>query len=544
VFYRKAWILCLGTSLLVVLAFFMIKNSTSANAGPPRKRSPSFAGSWYEADADKLKRQLDNYLERAATSLKETPFDRSFQGNAAPKPPVLAIVAPHAGYMFSGQTAAFGYQEARLQKPKRIFLLGPSHYVGFEGAMLPAETEFSTPLGDLQIDTAVIQELKELPLFRVSSEVHKREHSLEMQLPLIKETFGDVLIVPIIVGNLGDETEVAMVGAMVKRFLRPGDLIVVSSDFTHFGPRYEFEPFRTNLKENIRLLDSEAFQHLSQRDLRGFMEFRNRTSDTICGFYPCSVLLSLLPAKSYCSLLNYRTSQDTLVEDDRNSVSYMALAFSNPDHKEWGSDEGDASSILSAQDKKNLLLLARKTLEKFVKGERNPADDPELKALVSEPMHKKLGVFVTLYKVPPGSQQHVDRMHKDLRGCIGYIWPVKSLFESVIDNTIGACSRDHRFVPVNKSELEELQIDINVLTPPRRVGSYKDIVVGRDGVILYKDGKQAVFLPSVATEFGWDVAELLTQLSLKAGCGADAWKQDAKFDVFQSDSFEEGDELK
>jgi hypothetical protein len=444
--------------------------------------------------------------------------------------------------MFSGQTAAFAYQEARLQKPKRIFLFGPSHYVGFEGAMLPTETAFSTPLGDLQVDVAVINELKELPLFRVSSEVHKREHSLEMQLPLIKETFGDVQIVPIIVGNLGDETEVAMIGAMVKRFLRSGDLIVVSSDFTHFGPRYDFEPFHTNLKENIRKLDSEAFHHLNQADLRGFMEFRNRTSDTICGFYPCSVLLSLLPASSHCSLLNYRTSQDALVEDDRNSVSYMALAFSNPYHKEWGSAEADAAgSLLAGQDKKNLLLLARKTLEKFVKGER-PLDDAALKALVSPQMHKKMRVFVTLYKVPPGSK-HVDRLHKDLRGCIGYIWPVKSLSESVIDNTIGACSRDHRFVPVSKSELADLRIDINVLTAPRRVGSYNDIVVGKDGVIMYKDGKQAVFLPSVAIEFGWDVSELLTQLSLKAGCSVDGWKQGAKFDVFQSDSFEEGEDL-
>jgi AmmeMemoRadiSam system protein A len=152
-----------------------------------------------------------------------------------------------------------------------------------------------------------------------------------------------------------------------------------------------------------------------------------------------------------------------------------------------------------------------------------------------------MGVFVTLYKVPTATKGHIDRAHKDLRGCIGYIWPVKSLFDSVVDNAIGACSRDPRFVPVTKSELAGLQIDINVLTPPKRVGSYKDIVVGTDGVIMYKDGRQAVFLPSVATEFGWDLNELLSQLAIKAGCAADAWKQpDAKFDVFQSQSFVEG----
>ena len=150
----------------------------------------------------------------------------------------------------------------------------------------------------------------------------------------------------------------------------------------------------------------------------------------------------------------------------------------------------------------------------------------------------KTWVFLLLYTnwVRPNS---TDRSHKELRGCIGYIWPVKHLFQAVLDNTIGACSRDYRFVPVTANELKDIQIDINVLTAPQRVSSYKDIVVGKDGVVMYKDGKQAVFLPSVATEFGWDLNELLTQLSLKAGCGADGWKQSARFDVFQSTSFEE-----
>ena len=230
-----------------------------ANIGFSQKRQPTYCGTWYEADGKKLHAQLEFYLSKAEQSLAEKPIEIGFQDNEKPTQPILAIVAPHAGYMFSGQTAAFAYQEAKTQKPKRIFLLGPSHYIGFEGAALPTESVFGTPLGDLQVDKEVIQELLDFPLFTQSSEVHKREHSLEMQLPFIREAFGDVKIVPIIIGTLGDEMEVRVVAQVLRRYLKPGDLVVVSSDFTHFGPRYEYEPFKSDLKENIRKLDGEAF---------------------------------------------------------------------------------------------------------------------------------------------------------------------------------------------------------------------------------------------------------------------------------------------
>jgi hypothetical protein len=499
-----------------------------------QKRQPTFAGTWYESDAKKLRSQLDSYLLKAKETMIQKPVETGFESNAKPFQPLLAIVVPHAGYMFSGQTAAYAYQQAKQQNPKRVFLLGPSHYIGFEGAALPSESVFATPLGDLPVDREVIQELSDFSLFRQSSEIHKREHSLEMQLPFIKEAFGDVKIVPIIVGTLSDEMEVQLMAQILRRYLGEDDLLVVSSDFTHYGPRYEYEPFQTDLKANIRKLDGEAFQHLSKRDLQGFLNFKHRTNDTICGFYPCSVLLALLPEESFGSLLHYGTSQDTLVEDDRNSVSYLALAFSSPKQQGWfNKDEVASGTQLLDADKSNLLKVARLTLESVVRNNRRPSDD-ELKFANSQLTKKNMGAFVTLYKI----NAH-DPSQKELRGCVGYIWPVKPLHQAIVDNTIGSCSRDYRFHPVTQSELNDIEIDINVLTAPKRVASYKEIVVGRDGVVMYKDGKQAVFLPSVATEFGWDLPELLTQLSLKAGLSGDAWKQSARFDIFQSQSFAE-----
>ncbi len=528
--FLRVWLVIIVVSVLALMNNFI----TRASLNFSQKRQPSFAGTWYESDAKKLRTQLDSYLLKAKETMTEKPVETGFGSNAKPAQPLLAIVVPHAGYMFSGQTAAYAYQQAKQQKPKRVILLGPSHYIGFEGAALPSESVFVTPLGDLPVDKEMIQELSDFPLFRQSTEIHKREHSLEMQLPFIKETFADVKIVPIIVGTLSDEMEVQLMAQILRRFMREDDLLIVSSDFTHYGPRYDYEPFQTDMKANIRKLDDEAFQHLSKRDLQGFMNFKHRTNDTICGFYPCSVLLALLPEESFGSLLHYGTSQDTLVEDDRNSVSYLALAFSSPKQEGWFNKEEVASgNQLSDADKSNLLKAARLTLESFVRNNRRPKD-VELEFANSELTKKNMGAFVTLYKINSRNPSQ-----KELRGCVGYIWPVKPLNQVIVDNTIGSCSRDYRFHPVNESELNEIEIDINVLTAPKRVASYNEIVVGRDGVVIYKDGKQAVFLPSVATEFGWDLKEFLTQLSLKAGLPGDGWKQSARFDVFQSQSFAE-----
>ncbi|HEY9869502.1 MAG TPA: AmmeMemoRadiSam system protein A, partial [Candidatus Obscuribacterales bacterium] len=128
---------------------------------------------------------------------------------------------------------------------------------------------------------------------------------------------------------------------------------------------------------------------------------------------------------------------------------------------------------------------------------------------------------------------------RELRGCIGYIWPLKPLYQAVIDNAVTACTADYRFYSVKPEELDHIRIEISVLTPPRRINSYNDIVLGRDGIVLFKDGHQSVFLPFVATQFGWDLPTTLSELSRKAGLNPDDWRDGAKFDVFQADVFEE-----
>lgn len=537
--------------LLISLLFGLIMPSFAQYPLEGVRRS-QYAGTWYEADGAKLERQLHDYLRQAQSdpSLVRDILEHGAKtaGSKHENPAqteVLALIAPHAGYIYSGKTAAYSYEAAQTRTVKRVFVLGPSHHVALHGVALPLAMSFETPLGNLEVDKDIIEQLTTYPLFSVQPGIHLVEHSLEMQLPFIRQTFGNVKIVPLVVGTLNDESEVRLVAEVLKGYVAKDDIIVVSSDFTHYGPRYDYQPFKTNMQANIEKLDHEAFDHLAHADVSGFLSFQARTNDTICGLYPCAILCAMMPHGARARLLKYATSQEVAIDDRDNSVSYLAIAFTGPHWPDNPSRRKSAADAvnLSDSDKQALLTIARKSLTHYVKHEE-PINPEACGISISPAMRQCFGAFVTLYTSAheqnnAATTQRILHPHRDLRGCIGNIWPVKPLYQTVADNAIAACSRDYRFAPVKPEELKNIEIEISVLTPPRRVESYKDIKLGTDGIIVSKDDHQAVFLPLVATEFGWDLDETLRQLSMKAGLGPDGWRDGAKFDLFQSISIEE-----
>jgi AmmeMemoRadiSam system protein A len=224
-------------------------------------------------------------------------------------------------------------------------------------------------------------------------------------------------------------------------------------------------------------------------------------------------------------LIKYTTSGE-LTGDYTNSVSYLSVAFSG----KWGKSSAIKSKAnsceLSEEDKKQLLVLARKSLFYFLQKQQVP-EVSELNITVSDAMKCRRAAFVTL------------KENSQLRGCIGDIFPRQPLYKSVIFNAINAGVNDSRFPPVTKAECNDITIEISALTPPTPITSPDEIRIGIDGVVLSKNGYGAVFLPQVAPEQGWDVNQMLTQLSLKAGLPADAWKEGADFLVFQADVFGE-----
>lgn len=401
---------------LILLAMWGLgQNKAKGQIGIEGTRRPMYAGTWYEADPEILKNQLDQFLAKATPTVDEQSAGVLTETNPAITPPITAIIVPHAGYVYSGQAAAYAYKSVQGKNIKRVFLLAPSHYIAFQGASLPTATTYATPLGDLYVDRDVVAQLQHYPAFKRMPDVHKVEHALEMQLAFIREVLGEVSIVPIVIGTLPSKADIKLTGELLRRYITKDDLVIVSSDFTHFGPRYDYQPFTTNIKENIRKLDSQAYEYISKIDLTGFLGFQEKTKDTICGFYPCCVLLSMLDAGTHTTLLKYYTSQDTAQSESDNSVSYLSIAFSGND---WSATQSIKSDKLSEADKQSLLKIARATLNSYVEKKTIPTLT-ELGITPSKALLEEKGAFVTLNK------------HKELRGCIGHIWPLKPLWQSV-----------------------------------------------------------------------------------------------------------------
>jgi len=496
------------------------KQKTPGTPSPaPEARSPrqekrvlrsDLAGTWYPADRRELEGQITGFLEKVGK---------------ARTGPVQALVLPHAGYRYSGQTAAHGVKAVAGRRFRRVIVMGPSHRVAMENvASVPQVTHYATPLGEIPLDVEFVAALKKHPLFRTLPHSHRGEHSVQIELPLLQVALGEFTLVPIVVGQLDLETARKM-GRILLGLIDTETLVVVSSDFTHYGPRFGYLPFDRDIVENLKALDMGAYAEIEKKDARGFRGYVERTGATICGRNPITVLLSMLPEPSRPELLRYDTS-GALTGDHRNSVSYMSIAFKGAWKKGTAVKPETQDVSLTEEDQNLLTELARRSIRHVL----DTGQSPELEDVgvkVTPGLEATRAAFVTL------------RKNGRLRGCIGEIFPQRPLYRSVMQNAVHAAFNDHRFPPVRASELPELEIKISALTPPAPIASVKEIVIGKHGVVLKKDGHQAVFLPQVAPEQGWDRDQMLSHLALKAGLTRDAWKEGATFTVFEAHVFGE-----
>lgn len=473
------------------------------------------AGRWYEKDRDKLATEIDGYIEKADTPALEN---------------VCALIAPHAGYRYSGQVAAYGLKAVKGKTYSRVIVMGPSHQVPMEDiASVPKVAAYRTPLGEVALDTDFIESLKKHSQFRCVSGTDELEHSVQIQLPLLQRALGEFKLVPIVVGHVDEDTGKTM-ARILGSLIDSKTLVIASSDFTHFGPNYGYQPFRDDVQNNLKKLDMGAYDLIEKRDLRGFYDYIDKTGATICGQCPIGILLAMLPSDAQPHMVRYDTSGN-LTGDTTNSVSYFSIAFTG----QWKKGEpvkpsASEGATLTDEDKTQLLALARATLESYVKNRRKPSSPEEFGIQITPGMSQIMGAFVTLTE------------NGELRGCIGEINPRRPLYKAVMDHAINAGANDRRFMPVSAQELPLLHYEITAWPDdPKPVASYKDIVLGKHGIVLEKEGYKALFLPQVAPEQGWDIEQTLTHLAMKAGLPADGWKQGAKFSVFEGIIFEEGE---
>ena len=504
------------------------EKTTEAKKEEPIKRAKvvlhsTLAGRWYPADAEILSKQITGFFEKAQVQSINN---------------VIAFILPHAGYQFSGQTAAFGLKTTD-KKYKRVVIIGPSHRVPMEEVLsVPRVTHYETPLGEIPLDVEFIDKLLEYSVFQNVPQTHKYEHSVQIEVPLLQYRQRNFNLVPIVAGRCSLKT-ITKAGAILRSLVDDETLVIASSDFVHYGRNYSYVPFTQDVPEQIKKLDMGAYEHIAHLDSKGFLEYKRRTGATICGYIPVAILLSMLDKPIEAKLTNYATSGE-LTGDFSNSVSYLSVAFSGT----WGNRpeiEPPASNReLTEEDKEQLLTLARKSIVYALERQRLP-ETSELSVTISDTMKDTRAAFVTLKKVPALQKDGKTGPQKNsqLRGCIGDIFPQRPLYKSVIINAINAGINDRRFPRVTIAECNDITIEISALTAPKPIVSPDDIRIGIDGVVLNKNGRSAVFLPQVAPEQGWDVNQMLTRLSLKAGLPADAWKEGANFLVFQAVVFGE-----
>ncbi|KAF3909488.1 hypothetical protein AA313_de0203425 [Arthrobotrys entomopaga] len=274
-------------------------------------RPASHAGSWYTDDKEDLDSELGGYLARVPDSI---------DGIAIPPDGARVIIAPHAGYSYSGPAAAWAYKSLNLKDIKRVFILGPSHHVYLDGCALTSHATYSTPLGSLPIDLTATSALSATNKFtRMSPTTDSDEHSIEMHLPYTYKTlithFGsqDAIppVVPILVGGISTRKEKEF-GVLLADYLdNPENAFIVSSDFCHWGDRFSYQHYTSSptsaatqlskygkapagqpIWKSIEALDRRAIEAIETGVHDNFAEYLKETRNTVCGRHPIGVVMA------------------------------------------------------------------------------------------------------------------------------------------------------------------------------------------------------------------------------------------------------------
>ncbi len=469
-------------------------------------RQPCVANKFYPSNPKELSGDLEAYFSKAVEKKNEN---------------VMAIITPHAGYVYSGSVAASSFNQIDPDKDyEHIFIVGSSHRTYFEGASIYSIGNYVTPLGTVDVDMKLAQKLiDDHKVFTFNKDAHLQEHSLEVQVPFLQIKMKRAFkIVPIVMGTqlVGAIEKVAKA---LKPYLNERNLFVISSDFSHYPPYDDAVKVDEATATAIATNSPEEFLKTIQNNDRKNI-FNLATS--ICGWTSVLTLLEMTREMKDVEIipLQYKNSGDASYADKSQVVGYWSMAV-----VQQKKNDGTGFNLID-EDKKKLIHIARETIENYIRYNKVPEIDM---TGFSPTLKTPTGAFVTLHK------------EGALRGCIGNFNPDKPLYYVVQDMAISASTQDYRFSKVKVSELKKIDIEISVLTPMEKINSIDEIVLGKHGIYIKKGVNRGTFLPQVATSTGWDLEEFLGHCSQdKAGIGWDGWK-DAEIYIYEAMIFEESD---
>lgn len=284
-----------------------------------RSLGPAVAGTWYTADHDALANEIDRMLDEASAGSPEPPAES-----------IRALIAPHAGLMYSGAVAAAGFRLLRRRRVGRVVLIGPSHHEAFRGARVPEADVYRTPLGDIATDREAVTALAGHPRFMQHDRPFAREHCLEIELPFLQRCLRPGWrLVPILVGvDVRSDVAADLADALRPWTGDPDTLVVASTDLTHYGPRFGYVPFTTDIPDGLRALDHGAIRTMEACDAGAMEAYLDDTGATVCGRHAVNVVLRALPGSVRGALVRYDTS-GAITGDWEHSVSYASLVFAD-----------------------------------------------------------------------------------------------------------------------------------------------------------------------------------------------------------------------
>jgi AmmeMemoRadiSam system protein B/AmmeMemoRadiSam system protein A len=476
-------------------------------------RSP-LEGSWYSEDAEALREMMERCERSSARRV----------GEEALRTGALGVMAPHAAPEYSGTVAMAAYRTLREQGTRRVVLLAFSHWQSHGGLRVPMIDAYATALGTTPVDRAAVAELaKRLDCVHVVAPETTSDHSAEVQLPLLQTMLPEASIVPLYVGALSPEQREAVARALAALLEEDGDTVLLaSSDLTHYGRDFRYVPFPVDADtpENLRRLDAELLECAGSMDAESFATVLAETQATVCGHAPIRLLQRALEFRNgreeaFPETLDYQTSGE-ITGDWKHSVSYGALAFYPA--RAWE---------LGVEDQKLLLDSARRTLAHYQDtGAQAPLEAPA--GTGSRALNLPAACFVSL--------------HRDgqLRGCIGTKSAQEPLRRAVPGMTLAAATGDPRMSPVAAWE-RDIEIEISVLTPLKRIASPARFLAGEHGACLEAGERGSILLPQVAAQHGLDAEQFLTALARKAGLGPQAWRDaETRLSVFRAQVFSGG----
>ena len=472
----------------------MMNTCNGQMANEPKVRPATQANRFYTGDARALSEEVDSFLTLHAK-------DKQYEH-------VAALIVPHAGYYFSGNVAAEAYRAIPDGKQfKRIFLLGPSHHEWLDGASVNTAFDcYATPLGEVKVDLETAQKLIAADsVFSYQPKAHDREHCLEVQLPFLQRRLGEVPpIVPIIIST-NDFLKLKRIAEALKPYLTDENLFVVSSDFSHY-PSYE-DACKVDAKTGKAIETGDVKRFIAVLGENASSGVRNLATSA-CGELAIATLLMMIDGQYEVKHLLYQNSGDIDDHDHSRVVGYHAFAIVRGASQEFS---------LADDEKRMLKEIAYKSIKDSLDGKR--IAQPIINSAI---LNSKCGAFVSLHK------------QGRLRGCIGHFGEDVPLHEIVAEMARAAAFEDPRFMPVTKDELDDIDIEISVLTPMRRIQSLDEFQLHKHGIYIRKGYRSGTFLPQVADEVNWTKEEFVGHCAQdKAGIGWDGWK-DAELYVYEA----------